>query len=273
MINVDDRLLDRLNEKQYWLLTHLVKRINKDGVCWPSMETILKDTGWKDWRTVNKVRDELVEMKILSYSPRMKKGGGQTSHLFNINTDLIGVFMPANRLQSLHQEAPLHEMQGRGVHEMQGPPLHVVQGEVLNNEVLTIEETPPKSEYKPIFKIGQSAEEVIDQATEVLRQYFTQNPERMTQIPESAQNRVGKKEFGLELMDWIRYNANNRIIMQDPVKHLTSGPGNFTSWLAKDWCRKKYEPKAAKPAFQSKPEPQVPEYRKHVRQERKRIEL
>ena len=132
--------------------------------------------------------------------------------------------------------------------------------------------TPPKGE-KPVFVIGDTTQEVMDKVVETLRQYFAQNPERRTEIPMSAMNKANREQFGLELMDWIRYNANNRIIMQNPVKHLTSGPGNFTSWLAKDWCRKKYEPKAAKPAYQPKPEIQVPEYRKHVRQERKPLEL
>jgi len=129
-----------------------------------------------------------------------------------------------------------------------------------------------KEATPPVFVIGDTTQEVMDKVVETLRQYFAQNPERRTEIPMSAMNKANREQFGLELMDWIRYNANNRIIMQSPVKHLTSGPGNFTSWLAKDWCRKKYEPKAAKPAY-AKPEPQVPEYRKHVRQERKPLEL
>lgn len=141
MINVDDRLIEQLNEKQYWLLTHLVKRINKDGVCWPSMETILKDTGWKDWRTVNKVRDELVTMGVLKVKTRMKKEGGQTSNMFIISTDMIGVFVSGSRLQEM-QLAPLHSVQGR--------PLHSMQGEVLTNEVSISSPVAPEGALKNI---------------------------------------------------------------------------------------------------------------------------
>jgi len=121
------------------------------------------------------------------------------------------------------------------------------------------EDTPP-----PVLILGDDSETVIQKATECLRQYFTQNPERRTDISRAAQNRANKEQFWLELMDWLRYNAMNRIMMQDPVKHLTAGPGNFTSWLAKDWCRKKYMPQAPRPAAQI----EGPIYRIHKKQAR-----
>lgn len=144
MINIDDRLLDQLTEKQYWLLSHIVKRINKDGVCWPSLETIQRDTKWKDWRTVNKVRDELVKMDIIIVKPRMKEEGGRASNMFILNTDMIGVFVTATRLQAM-TTPPLHEMQGPPLHEMQPTPLHEMQGEVLTNEVLISSPVSPEA--------------------------------------------------------------------------------------------------------------------------------
>lgn len=181
MINIDDRLLDQLTEKQYWLLSHIVKRINKDGVCWPSLETIQRDTKWKDWRTVNKVRDELVQMGIIIVKPRMNKQGGRASNMFILNTDMIGVFVTAPRLQA---------MSGAPLHEMQGGPLHEMQGEVLTNE-LSIS-SPVKPEGANPF------DGLIDEAVEYLNSAAKKNFKATTKKYRAAINARLREGYSID---------------------------------------------------------------------------
>jgi hypothetical protein len=123
MLNVDDRILEKLDEKELWLLMHIVKRLNVDGTCWPSNETLLVDTRWRDIRTLRRVRKSLLEKGIIKQDNRYKETGEQTSNSYKVLTTLIGVYKPANKLQTGGAKNALpgvHEMQGRGVHSMQG---------------------------------------------------------------------------------------------------------------------------------------------------------
>lgn len=107
MLNINDKLLDKLDEKEYWLVCHLAKRINRSGGCWPSMETILKDTGWKDERTVRKYYRSIESKGVMSVNPRFAQSGKQLSNEYIITSGLIGVYVDLSTMQ-------------QGVHEMQG---------------------------------------------------------------------------------------------------------------------------------------------------------
>ena len=248
MINLDDRLLDRLDDRQMWLLLHIVKRINRDGVCWPSMGQILKDTKWKDERTVKRVRDELVEMKIIKVSTRMKQTGGQTSNLFSLETDQIGVFVTAKRLQEM-QGPGVHEMGGRPSQNLQGPGVHEMGGEVLTKEVLTIENSlsPANEKIKeieipePIHVWGDNTDTQYETALQTLKSYFEKNSFRRREISSEARNTCDENQFDEELTLWLRRYADDFQITQNPVKALTSGRGCFISWLSQSFCRAKYQ--------------------------------
>ena len=248
MINLDDRLLDRLDDRQMWLLLHIVKRINRDGVCWPSMGQILKDTKWKDERTVKRVRDELVEMKIIKVSTRMKQTGGQTSNLFSLETDQIGVFVTAKRLQEM-QGPGVHEMGGRPSQNLQGPGVHEMGGEVLTKEVLTIENplSPANEKIKeieipePTHVWGDNTDTRYETALQTLKSYFEKNSFRRREISSEARNTCDENQFDEELTLWLRRYADDFQITQNPVKALTSGRGCFISWLSQSFCRAKYQ--------------------------------
>ena len=143
MINVDDRLLSTLDEKEMWLLMHIVKRLGVDGTCWPSNDTLMEDTGWKDIRTLRRVKKQLEDKGIMKQDARYNDKNEQRSNTYRVLTDLIGVYKPANKLQTGGaKNAPatgVHETHLPGVHQMQGAGVHQMHHEVLSNEVLSNE--------------------------------------------------------------------------------------------------------------------------------------
>ena len=144
MINVDDRLLTRLDEKEMWLLMHIVKRLGADGTCWPSNETLLADTGWKDIRTLRRVKKQLEDKGMMQQDARFNDKKEQRSNTYKVLTDMIGVYKTANTLQTGGtKNAPatgVQKMHPPGVHEMQGAGVHEMHHEVLSIEVLNNEQ-------------------------------------------------------------------------------------------------------------------------------------
>ena len=151
MINIHDELLESLNEKELWLLIHLVKRINQDRVCWPSNKTILKDTKWKDERTLTAVKKGLIDKGILVQSMRTRADGSQTSNEYTLTTELIGVYNSGAKIQkdiAKHVPTPLHEMHPPHHKERRGQGVQTMHPhEVLNIEVLNSEESDASAQF------------------------------------------------------------------------------------------------------------------------------
>lgn len=143
MINVDDRLLTQLDEKEMWLLMHIVKRLGADGTCWPSNETLLNDTGWKDIRTLRRVKSQLEDKGMMRQDARYNDKNEQRSNTYKVLTDLIGVYKTANTLQTggakNAQATGVQKMHSPGVQKMQGAGVQKMHHEVLSNEVLSNE--------------------------------------------------------------------------------------------------------------------------------------
>lgn len=79
-------------------------------------------------------------------------------------------------------------------------------------------------------------------AYEAVANYLRENPHRVGQIPNEARNALtSKADLNAELKAWLRYRVDEYSVMTNPAKALTSGKGNFISWLAQPHCRKKYE--------------------------------
>jgi len=148
MINVDDRLLGEVNEKEFWLLVHIAKRLDKTRGAFPSNETLLNDTGWSD-KTLRSVKKSCVEKGLLRIEKRMTEDGKQTSNNYRITTNRIGFFIGAA------------DAQGRGGKNYQGrqklpgsprqklpgsPPVKITTLSINQSEVLTNE---PERENAP----------------------------------------------------------------------------------------------------------------------------
>ena len=109
----------------------------------------------------------------------------------------------------------------------------------LNNSLSPREkeiETP-----EPIHIWGEGTETRLQKAQAALKEYFEKNSFRRREISKSAKNSCDDSQFDDELDLWIRRNADDFQITQNPVKALTSGRSNFTSWLSQTWCRDKYQ--------------------------------
>jgi hypothetical protein len=82
--------LDGLNENIFWLLMKLAKRMNtNDRTCFPSISTLVQDTGWSR-RKVYMVLDEIVSIGLITKTQREDKAGDFTSNLYTICTNKIG---------------------------------------------------------------------------------------------------------------------------------------------------------------------------------------
>lgn len=66
MINLDDRIIDKelLDESEFWLLMHIVKRINRNRKAFPGNELLCRDTGFSIFK-LKLVKKKLVSKKML----------------------------------------------------------------------------------------------------------------------------------------------------------------------------------------------------------------
>lgn len=90
MINLNDKLLEKVNEYELWLCTHIAKRMNENGA-FPSNETLCKDTGWS-LNTLQKHKKSLIAKKILICEKRFRDRGGQTSNNYQLTSKYIKKF-------------------------------------------------------------------------------------------------------------------------------------------------------------------------------------
>jgi hypothetical protein len=98
MINVDSRILDKelLNYSEFWLLIHIVKRINKDRKSFPGNETLCKDTGYAR-KKVFALKAKLIEKGLIQVLHRKSEDGKFSSNEYILTTDLISVFIPSKK--------------------------------------------------------------------------------------------------------------------------------------------------------------------------------
>lgn len=98
MINFDDRILEQVTPEEFWLLAHIAKRLSSDMTCFPSNAKLLQDTKWKDERTLQKVKKQLISKGLIGTSIRFKAEGGQSSNLYTVKTDYVSVTVKAKRI-------------------------------------------------------------------------------------------------------------------------------------------------------------------------------
>ena len=73
MVNVDDRLIDSLNEKELYMLLKIARRMRVYRMsAWPSIETLAIDCNW-DIKKARLVRKNLLDKKLVSMEDRPGK--------------------------------------------------------------------------------------------------------------------------------------------------------------------------------------------------------
>ncbi len=95
--------------------------------------------------------------------------------------------------------------------------------------------------FQPQHIWGDGTETRLQKAQTALKDYFEKNSFRRREISDAAKNTCNETQFDEEVDLWIRRNADDYAITQNPVKALTSGRGNLVNWLAQSWCRAKYQ--------------------------------
>jgi len=121
MLNVHDKLLDELNENEYFLVSHIARYMGRNNFAFPSVATLAGRARWGT-RKVIRVKKDLIEKNVIETFARYKEDGGRTSDGYMISTDLLSVFI---------------NLKGKGappVQNEQYPPVQNEQGKVLKEE-------------------------------------------------------------------------------------------------------------------------------------------
>lgn len=91
MLNIDTRLLEKISCDAYWVLSHLAKYLGKESSCFPSKETLKKDTSFGRYKLDNAIK-ELVLKGLIKKEQKALKDGKFTSNFYTVTTDLLSIF-------------------------------------------------------------------------------------------------------------------------------------------------------------------------------------
>ncbi len=161
MINLDDRILSKVDQNELWLLMHLSKRLNKNRTCWPSNKALLRDLKWSIDK-LQKCKKTLMDKGLLSVIIR-KNDSGQSSNMYLVKTSLIGIYINLDDLGELEEEGDT------GKTSMGGDTLKSGGGDTLKsgNEVLTNEvliNLPPNggNNQEPVLNTDSNQESELE---------------------------------------------------------------------------------------------------------------
>jgi len=131
MINIDTRLLPQVTPDQLFLLCHIVNFMNENKMCFPSNKKLIEQCKFSDSKIL-RIKNELVTRKIISVKQRFRPDGSQTSNLYKIETEFIGVFITGKSMSNLDTTPFTNEEGDTFTHEG-GTPLTMKPHEVLTN--------------------------------------------------------------------------------------------------------------------------------------------
>lgn len=156
MINIDTRLLNQVTPDQLYLLCQIVNFMNENKMCFPSNKKLIMHSKFSESKIL-RVKNELIAKKIISVKQRFRADGSQTSNLYRIETDLIGVFVTGKNMSNLNTTPFTDEDGGIFTHEGGTPssmnPLEVLANLSINNiEVLESSQTQFDTHVKEEIK-------------------------------------------------------------------------------------------------------------------------
>jgi hypothetical protein len=114
MINLDDRIIDKqlLDESEFWLLMHIVKRINRNRKTFPGNDLLCQDTGYSIGK-LKKVKKKLIVKNLLKVKARKGVGNKFTSNEYTVNTAYLSIYMPMKEVRTEPVVEPVVEPAGR----------------------------------------------------------------------------------------------------------------------------------------------------------------
>ena len=146
MINIDTRLLNQVTPDQLYLLCQIVNFMNENKMCFPSNKKLIMHSKFSESKIL-RVKNELVAKKIISVKQRFRADGSQTSNLYRIESEFIGVFVTGKNMSNM-DTSPFTDEEGDTFTHEGGTPLREKGLEVLasrrvnNKEVLEGCESP-----------------------------------------------------------------------------------------------------------------------------------
>jgi hypothetical protein len=158
MINIDTRLLNQVTPDQLYLLCHIVNFMNENKMCFPSNKKLIEQCKFSDSKIL-RIKNELVSRKIISVKQRFRPDGSQTSNLYKIETEFIGVFVTGKSMSNLNT-TPFTSEEGDTFINEGGTPSTMNTQEVLANRSINnikvlkdceMPFTPPKTKIKNPF--------------------------------------------------------------------------------------------------------------------------
>ena len=150
MINIDTRLLNQVTPDQLYLLCQIVNFMNENKMCFPSNKKLIMHSKFSESKIL-RVKNELVAKKIISLKQRFRADGSQTSNLYRIESDYIGVFVTGKNMSNLDTSPFTDEEGDTFTHEGGTPsrqkPLEVLANRSINNKEVLVgcefENSPP----------------------------------------------------------------------------------------------------------------------------------
>jgi hypothetical protein len=158
MINIDTRLLSQINPDELYLVCHIVNYMNQNKMCFPSNAKLSKDSTFSQSKIL-RVKNSLVDKKIMTVTRRFRADGSQTSNLYKLQTEYIGVFVSAKNMSDL-DTTPFTDEEGEVFTHEEGTPSVMNTQEVLANRsinnIKVLKEcempfTPPQPKIKNSF--------------------------------------------------------------------------------------------------------------------------
>jgi hypothetical protein len=158
MINIDTRLLSQINPDELYLVCHIVNYMNQNKMCFPSNAKLNNDSGFSQSKIL-RVKNSLVDKKIMTVTRRFRTDGSQTSNLYKLQTEYIGVFVSAKNMSDL-DTTPFTDEEGEVFTHEEGTPSTMNTQEVLANRSINnikvlkdceMPFTPPQPKIKNSF--------------------------------------------------------------------------------------------------------------------------
>jgi uncharacterized phage protein (TIGR02220 family) len=173
MINIDTRLLDRLDINETWLMLHLAKYFNQNNRCWPSNAKLLEATGWSE-KTLWRVKKSLIEKDLLNVEQRYREDGSKSTNTYTFKTDMIGVYVKGTELKEdvIHTDTTLEILPCATpqilpcVPRQESNDIEVLVREVLTNEqslVVLSNDVVVKKKKRPKIAIDRELQEKVNE--------------------------------------------------------------------------------------------------------------
>ena len=146
MINIDTRLLSQINPDELYLVCHIVNYMNQNKMCFPSNAKLSKDSTFSQSKIL-RIKNSLVDKKIMTVTRRFRADGSQTSNLYKLQTEYIGVYVSAKNMSDL-DTTPFTDEEGEGFTHEEGTPSPMNTQEVLTSKSINNIKVLNESEFE-----------------------------------------------------------------------------------------------------------------------------